>query len=198
MNYYVEYWDCNNEERNNEVINVINSNINSNLFSKIFVYSKNKEPRINSEIINSDRITYQFIFDNSEDGINILANSDILFNETIKLVKNISDTDFYALTRYECNNMVHKYDDPYKGSDSQDVWIWKNKCKIKNANFYLGLPGCDNKIAYYAKIHNYDVKNPALSIKTYHEHRSNVRDGSSCDLSKRLPPPYALIPVGSL
>jgi len=198
MNYYVEYWDCGNEERNTEVIDCINTNIKSNFFKNIFIFSEKEEKRLLKQTIKSSRITYQYIFDNAVDGINIFCNSDMEFDETIKLAENINENEFYALTRYEDNMMLHKNDDPYKGYDSQDVWIWKDRCKIKNANFYLGLPGCDNKIAYYAELYGYNVKNPSLSIKTYHKHITNIRDGSSADLSKRLPPPYKLVPITEL
>lgn len=198
MNYYVEYWDCGNEERNLEVINCINKNIKSNLFKNIFIFSEKEENRLLNKVIKANRITYQYIFDNSIDGVNIFCNSDMEFDETIKLAENIKENDFYALTRYEHDMMLHKNKDPYKGYDSQDVWIWKDKCKIKNANFYLGLPGCDNKIAFCAEEYGYNVKNPSLSIKTYHKHVSNVRDGTSSDLSKRLPPPYKLVPITSI
>lgn len=198
MNYYVEYWDCGNEERNTEVIDCINKNIKSNFFKNIFIFSEKEEKRLLKQTIQSKRITYQYIFDNAIDGINVFCNSDMEFDETIKLAENIKEDEFYALTRYENDLMLHKNDDPYRGYDSQDVWIWKDRCKIKNANFYLGLPGCDNKIAYFAEAYGYNVKNPSLSIKTYHKHVTNIRDGSSADLSKRLPPPYKLVPIMEL
>jgi hypothetical protein len=198
MNYYVEYWDCGNDQRNTEVIDCINNNINSKLFDNIFIFSSSHEPRINHDVILTNRITYQFIFDNAQTGVNVLANSDILFNETIKLAEIIKENEFYGITRYEEDGNRHKHDDPYHGYDSQDVWVWKDKCKIKDANFFLGVPGCDNKIAYHANLYGYSVKNPALSIKTYHKHTTNVRDGTSSNLSHRLPPPYALISIESI
>ena len=198
MNYYTEYWDCGNEDRNFEVITCINKNITSNLFDKIFIFSENKEERLLETPIITSRITYQYVFDNCIEGINVFCNSDIEFNETINLAENIKNDEFYALTRYEDNMKLHKFDDPYEGQDSQDVWIWKDACKIKNANFTLGLPGCDNKIAYFAVMNMYKLKNPSLSIKTYHKHLTNIRDGSSSDLSKRLPPPYTLVPVSKI
>ena len=33
MNYYTEYWDCGNKNRNFEVITCINKNIKSNFFN---------------------------------------------------------------------------------------------------------------------------------------------------------------------
>ena len=198
MNYYTEYWDSGDEKRNSEVISCINKNINSGFFKNIFIYSKNIEERINAKTIPLDRITYQFIFDNNIDGINILANSDIEFDETIKLAENIKEEEFYCLTRYEDNGLLHKHNDPYLGSDSQDVWIWKNKSKIQESNFFLGVPGCDNKIAYIAEINGYRVKNPSIDIKTYHRHKTDLRPGSSSNTKIRLMPPYRLVPVSKL
>lgn len=198
MNYYVEYWDCGNEDRNTEVINCINNNIRSNLFDNIFIFSSKNEPRINSNIILRDRITYQFIFDFAKDGINILSNSDIEFDESIIEANKINHKEFYALTRYESDGKLHKHDDPYMGYDSQDSWIWKDKCTIIDANFFLGLPGCDNKIAYIAHKNGYHVRNPANTIKTYHKHKTNIRDGTSSNLKHRLSPPYSLVKIESL
>ncbi len=198
INYYTEYWDSGNQDRNLEVIECINKNIKSNLFDNIFIFSEKNEKRLLKETIKTSRVTYQYIFDNSTEGFNVFCNSDIEFDETILLVKNIKENEFYALTRYENNMMLHKYDDPYEGQDSQDVWIWKDKCKIKDADFHLGLPGCDNKIAYHAERSGYIVTNPALSIKTYHRHLTNIRQGTSSDLSKRLPPPYKLVRIGTI
>jgi len=198
INYYAEYWKSSDDVRNLEVINCINKNIKSNLFNNIFIFSETAEDRIESPVHISSRITYQNIFDMNNDGINVLANADIEFDDTLKLAINIKNNEFYAITRYENNGLLHKYDDPYRGSDSQDVWIWKDPCKIKNANFNLGLPGCDNKIAYYAQQHNYILKNPALSIKTIHRHVTHSRPGSSSNLSKRLMPPYTLIEVSTI
>ena len=198
MNYYTEYWASDNLIRNKEVIDCINKNIESKLFNNVFVFSEKKENSINTDIILSERITYQRIFDNSIEGINIFANSDIEFDETINLALNIQDNEFYALTRYESDGKLHKHDDPYRGFDSQDTWIWKNDSKIKNANFYLGIPGCDNKIAYYAELYGYIVKNPALSIKTHHKHISDIRNGTSSNLKYRLSPPYKIVPIESI
>lgn len=201
FNYYVEYWDCGNEDRNLEVINCINSNIDSGFFNNIFVFSSTMEDKIKCNIVIAPRITYQFIFETSNgihstlggEHINVLANSDILFDSSIKQCSTISSEDFLCLTRYESNGMLHKYNDPYKGSDSQDVWVWKNNCKIKNANYNLGIPGCDNKIAYDAALAGYNVKNPSMTIKTYHKHQTNNREGTSGSVKYRLDPPYKLV-----
>lgn len=198
LNYFTEYWESPNKTRNLEVIDCINKNIQLNIFDSIIIFSSKQEPRIKTNIHISDRVTYQNVFNMSMTGINVLCNADISFDESIKLVDDMDEDEFYALTRYEDDGKLHKHNDPYRGWDSQDVWIWKNRCKITNSNFYIGIPGCDNKIAYDAEQSGYRIKNPSLSIMCKHNHKTNIRPGSSCDLSQRLPPPYRLVPICSI
>ena len=200
MNYFVEDWDSRDNERNEEVIYAINSNITSGFFDTIHILSSSKEPRIKHELIPCDRVSYETVFNMSLPGVNILANSDIRFDKTILKAKDITYREFWALTRYELDGTRHKHDDPYKGSDSQDVWIWKDECKIENASFNLGVAGCDNRIAAEAFLAGYDVLNPAESITTWHHHTTGTRTGSSnYNVTKvRIPQPYKLIEVGSL
>lgn len=204
-NLYLIYWSSPEKARNKEVLDTIKQNIQSGFFTNIYIFTdENSQKDLsflaeNIVIVQRPLTTYQDIFDysnkicSSSECLNILANSDILFNNSIFYAKNITDNDFYCLTRYEKNGILHKHDDPYRGSDSQDVWIWKNKCKIQNANFSLGFIGCDNKIAYFAYDSGYNVKNPSLTIKTHHKHEVNVRPGTSSDGKLRLDPPYKLI-----
>jgi hypothetical protein len=63
------------------------------------------------------------------------------------------------------------------------------KTRIKNCDFYLGILGCDNRVAYEAKKAGYRVTNPAYKYRAYHNHRSGVRTHRG----KRLPKPYKLI-----
>ena len=200
LNYFVEYWDSGDDDRNKEVIDAINKNIESNLFDTVTVFSSNQEPKIKCDITPCDRISYQMVFDIAPSGVNILANSDISFDKTILKARDITYREFWALTRYEMDGTRHKHDDPYRGSDSQDVWIWKDKCLIKNATFNLGVAGCDNRIAAEAHLAGYDVLNPAESITTWHHHTTGLRPGSSnYNVTKvKIPQPYKLIEVGSL
>jgi len=52
--------------------------------------------------------------------------------------------------------------------DSQDAWIFKapitNETIIDLANFFLGIPRCDNRIAEIFHSSGYRVINPAYSI----------------------------------
>ena len=50
-------------------------------------------------------------------------------------------------------------------TDSQDAWIFQTPMDtsvIKESNFYLGIPRCDNRIAYILFNNNYTVINPGF------------------------------------
>lgn len=196
INLHTIFWDSKNDERNNEIIDSFNKNISLNIFDKIFIYLEQDTDKLN-HIKNSKikiihlytRPTYQLIFDTSNiltnsDEINILSNSDIIFDKTIKLCKTIKNNYFYCITRYELDNKLFwnpKEDDNISKefTYSQDTWIWLGECKIKHSNFNLGIPGCDNKIAFDAFTVGYKLLNPCYDIKTYHNHKSDIRNGSS-------------------
>jgi hypothetical protein len=198
INYYTEYWESPDLDRNIEVINCINKNINSGFFDNFYIFSEKNEPRINCSLILGERKTYQEIFDKSIDGINVLACSDIEFDHSIKLAENINLFDFYALTKYENDGFLHKHYTKNSYSDSQDVWIWKNKSLIKNANFYIGTIAADNALAYIAEMSGYMVTNPCISIKVHHKHDIASRLGSSADESTRLKLPYKILQITEL
>lgn len=112
------------------------------------------------------------------DDINIIANSDIYFKELPSGPKN---NQSFALTRYEGDIFLNR-------ADSQDTWIFTGEIKIPNyCDFWMGTPGCDNRIAKELLLVGYDVINPSLTIKTYHLH-SEPTDHSKA--VKRVQQPY--------
>lgn len=159
----------------------LNYNVANPYISKIILYTNEVDtPRIKSpkiEIIrNNIRPTYQTFFDKScevpNDSIWILANSDITIeHEDLIHIHSINmDQKFLCLNRHEADGKI--FNVPY----SQDVWIWKGHCPIKDADMKLGVPGCDNKIAYLALMAGLMPRNPSLQIKCYHYHSMNDRN----------------------
>lgn len=124
--------------------------------------------------------------------VNIIANGDIMFDESIHKSMSIDKRSMYALSRHEMGGQIG-------GADSQDVWIFRGKIndalRKSNISFSLGHPGCDNRIAWEAKQAGYTVSNPSLSIKVWHYHCSLVRTYTQADT---VPPPYHLINPSSL
>lgn len=203
-NLFITYWSSPDIIRNKEVLDTIEKNIQLNVFDTITIFTESESKRDiknikDVEMVVDSRRTYQDIFNysnlffNDDENINILANSDIEFNDTIKLLNNIDKNDFIALTRYnrETNDleMSHLND----VSDTQDVWIWKGPIILTDCNFYLGVPGCDNKIAFKAFNAGYDVRNPSKTVVTYHNHLSNSRPGTSTVSCMRVERPYCYL-----
>lgn len=73
--------------------------------------------------------------------INVIANTDIFFDETIKQARKIGDREAFALTRWDFKGN-NKFDF-FNRQDSQDVWIIKGgPRKELKAAFQMGKPGC--------------------------------------------------------
>ena len=122
------------------------------------------------------RLTYELAFNYSnnwpEPGIWILSNADIYFDDSLSHVRNAKlDNVVFALTRHDVQTdgtlkMVH----PAFAHGSQDAWIFKTPISLVKlfANFYLGIPGCDNRIAHEFINAGYKVLNPSKMIIICH------------------------------
>jgi hypothetical protein len=177
INLFVEYFK--HPERQAEIDEALDKNRALDFGGAYYVFHSN-----------GPRTTFQerFTFANSvtgEDDINILMNADIILTESFREI-NPSANDFYCISRWEPGA---KHPFRHERGDSQDVWVWRGKTRIKNCDFYFGILGCDNKVAYEAKKAGYRVTNPAYKYRAYHNHRSGVRTHRG----KRLPKPYKLI-----
>ncbi len=188
INLFVGYYLDKNKERQTEINTCLYENINNELIGHIYILVE--KPDSKEKILKHDKITkcvvnkrptYDDFFAHvdaytDEEDINIISNSDMYFDKTIKLVEDMNmDNKCLALTRWDLRHgnqpLFHNV------SCSQDVWIVQGK--VKNGiwgNFFMGIPGCDNRIAYELKKAGYDVINPSHSIKTYHLHITGVRN----------------------
>lgn len=139
------------------------------------------------------RPTYNAVFDliNSVTGDNdwnVLINSDIYVDETIKLLEKYNSNDFIALARWDVDNGGNAKH--YNTWDSQDTWCFKGTARKMDADFFQGVAGCDNAIAERAHRARYNVLNPSKTIKTYHLHNSGIRNYNP---SAKVPQPYKMI-----
>ena len=165
------YWRLENENRNKELERC--EQINATIFEKV------TNPNI--------RATYLDLFNLCKDDcINVIANSDIYFDQTIHLAQKIKEWQCYAITRRE-GDIIHP-----KGHWSQDVWIFSGKPKNLqvDTDFHLGIPGCDNRIAYLINKAGYHVMNPVFSIHCFHLHKTQFRTYTK--KTKKIEPPYYL------
>lgn len=225
-NLFIEYWNSSSRIRNSEIKNCILKNYKLNLFDNIFIATEHHaiEKFFNNYknikiIKRNTRCTFyhaayflnEFITNNKlipENVSNIISNSDIEFTDSITLVDNMSNDEFYGLTRYEPESeeddievwLKHKSYASGNGRDSQDCWIYKGIYKNLNKEHKVpfGVPGCDNKIAYLAKKDNYKLLNPCYDIRILHNHKTNYRAGSSSNTEDRITDGYVPIDPCSL
>lgn len=173
----------------NKLIDLLTENVYHSL-EKVMIKVYSKIPTYN------DWFTFTQKY-STEDTINCIANSDICFDDlSLKKLKDYpkQKNDCFALTRWDIVS-IDKIKDSvfFDRTDSQDIWIRKGTFKnIEGADFTLGIAGCDNKIAHLLN-KTYNLKNPSLSIKTYHLHNTNVRNYINFSHVERLPPPYFTI-----
>jgi hypothetical protein len=197
-NLFVEYVKTNNEYRQSEFDFCIKHNILSGLFDHIFVITNHELPVFSTKVTKifpyGDRTNYQNIFNMLEasknNDINIIANGDIYFDDTIKLVDSVMTEDialgisrtyppddYYFVNGFHCDGKA--------AVESNDVWIWKGKCKVKNADFPIGYYACDGRIMQCFVEAEYRVYNPANDVKVWHNHK--YRSGSNPPV---VPGPY--------
>jgi hypothetical protein len=160
-NLFVEHINTTDTFRQNEYNECLKINNQLNYFDNIYIIkSKNVSIPFQSnkfKIIEQkeNRTTYQFIFDLQEaqnlNDINVLANSDIFFDDTIGLIDDkINEEIAIGLSRwYLPNDIMYLkpgfHIDGKAAPESNDVWIWKGKCKVNNGNFPIGYYACDGR-----------------------------------------------------
>lgn len=165
------------------------------------------------QMVIGERLTFnrafQYANDYDPDGesIWILANADIWFDETLSaLADSVLYKVVFALTRHEIQKdgslaMMA----PEFAHGSQDAWVFKTPLpvNIMYASFFLGIPGCDNRIAYEFIKAGYKVINPSLVIVIHHLDLSrnlniynrdeiyiSTMNTDSNNIRKIAPPPY--------
>jgi len=127
-----------------------------------------------------------------EEAVVAVANSDIYFDETIRLChERLGENDCYALTRWDIQE--NKEIIFYNHIDSQDAWIFRGEIKPGFYDFEMGRLGCDNRLACELKKAGYNVTNPSKSIKANHLHLEKRTLNGNHDKTKTIPPPYEYV-----
>ena len=188
INLFTTYYNPKNIKREKEFNLCLLNNCNHESISKIYLLSQiNKINTLNHEKIKmieiSERPKFNDFFKlinriSNENDINIIANTDIYFDDSLRLLKNIKlYNTCFALTRWDVwgdgRARLTELD------DSQDCWIFKGKINHIIGNYSFGVPGCDNRLAHEITEAGYSLSNPSISIKTHHLHISSYRPNSS-------------------
>jgi len=207
----IDYYIPSMKERQEELDFCYTDNINNENFDKVHVFCQDTPPSTNDRTIliyPNKRNTYFDYFEYAssnipKDDIIVLANSDMYFDDSISKITQFDlDTHVLTLTRWSSNGgedgnrLVDGKIVLYRNhAQSQDVWIWKNPLKNltpQHASFKMGLPGCDNKIAYSFLQMGYKPINPCYEIITYHNHQTGNASRTYTP-ADRLSPPYHFV-----
>jgi len=125
--------------------------------------------------------------------VHAIANSDIEFDATAELLKDIKPNEWYSLGRWDAlaDGLVRLWN----VNCGQDVWVFRGPARRMSLDFPFGFPGCDNRLAAETQRAGYVVRNPAKTIKVLHRHASAVRHWPATEArlgscAGRVSPPY--------
>lgn len=104
----------------------------------------------------------------------IIANADISFDNTLAYLNG-----FNLVGRLLC---LSRWDMQPDGSAvffehpaSQDAWIFHSPIRTFACDFPLGVPGCDNRLAWEADNAGLLLSNPSRTVRAQHLHLTQVR-----------------------
>lgn len=211
-NLFVNYYIDANADRQKELVQCVIENVKN--FDNVIVIADTQEDFNNIQslikdkmlqpVITGKRATYMDYFDlisvcNAPNNINVIANLDIVIpKETLEKSIPYFQTEnkrVLALTRWDMK--ADGSVEFFNRADSQDVWMFNGPVeKGVDADFLLGHPGCDNALANRLEVAGYEVLNPSLSLKIYHQHLVNVHTylnakGEQKEIGIR--PPYKIL-----
>jgi len=192
---FINYFNCTQPERQREYDIALIHNLENPHIDEVYLLGKDLPPadRKITRIPLEGRPTYRQFFEEinfnvGDDDISIVSNSDIFFDDTLTLVRQMNPHDCYALSRWDESKIVQVF------GDSQDCWIFRGLIKPVNyCDFPLGMLGCDNRIAHELMAAGYHVTNPCHSIRTHHVHQSGIRQDPERRPDNTVPGPYHIV-----
>jgi hypothetical protein len=118
--------------------------------------------------------------------INVVANSDIIFDATLSLLLPLDlDGVCLALARWDHDHEGNPA--VTVGDDAQDVWIFQGKVKpVKDVDYPMGITGCDWRLAWELTQAGYRLVNPCYNVRAQHHHTSGVRSNGLMIRAPRL------------
>jgi len=105
-----------------------------------------------------------------------ITNADIYFDES--LPESIPFGYAFCLTRWKPDIDLDRPDIIPEFSNvpvSFDTYIFRPKIYVQDIDFYMGVPGCDNRFAHQLHASGLLVVNPSKIIRSFHVHASELR-----------------------
>jgi hypothetical protein len=184
-------------ERNYEIIECLWKNANNEYIDRIIllnerIYSEEELGVSNNKVeqINiGRRLQFSDIFKYVEklnlEGYIVTCNADIFLDKSLQNIKYTGIHDektVYSQLRFEyTDKTLSKCKIFGPRCDSQDTWIFHSNCNIPKkfrSQFKIkyGIRNCDLKLNYLFNLLDFKIINDPYFIKTYHYHKSNIRD----------------------
>jgi hypothetical protein len=202
--WVTQFYTTEKKRRVRELKKCLEINTASRLIDKIILLNERVEDFVGNdkieEIVIRKRLTYEEVLKRigefPDDVIVAFANADICIDDmSWKNLWSLNlENKFLALLRYDVPDSEDIRDAKLWGPrpDSQDTWVVRavdvksrGEEILKNMDFKFGHMGCDNAIALEMFRHKFLVVNPALSLRTWHFHSSEVRNYNDKDILER-------------
>src|SRR5215211_7311553 len=123
------------------------------------------------------RVTFRFLFDYANENLKgqpvIVANADIFFHESLRRLHGYDlNSKLLCLSRWDvqANGSTVLFEHP----SSQDAWIFRAPIPEMNCDFHMGLPACDNRLAWEAEQAGLQVSNPGRTLHANHLHVTGI------------------------
>jgi len=187
---FLPYYTPKEDQRAAELRHCLQRNLETGLFARIVLLQDDDSPLPFSDsrlsvIRLAQRPTYRDWVEASRrlcpGRISLLANSDIHFDGSVALLREIFAADpqaFVALSRFDRQgDALVPHPNPHW---SQDTWAFRpdagdDRMHDAMLDVPLGVPRCDNKIAYVFAVRGYKVYNPFPFVRSVHVHETNLR-----------------------
>jgi hypothetical protein len=194
---YVNHWTPGDARRRREIDECLRHNLGCQSIDRIVLLAQSTRehrsavPR--SEKLNwvelpsgLDRPDFQHFFETvnrwtiTPYDLNIVANSDVFFDESSKL-EQLRRLDLEnACLSISRREWVAGQEREMAGSNSRDVWIFQGKIRpLGWSNFPPGVYCCDWRLDWELYHCDYYVCNPCHTIRVYHLHDSGIRNNGS-------------------
>lgn len=186
---YTPYFSAAEAARQAELDECLRRNVNNHALTKIvLLVDDDAMPPLASDRIQivklSARPTYldwvRITRSQGQRHLSLLANTDIYFDDSVAKLREVlaAPETFVALSRYDrIEGRLEQHPNP---EWSQDTWAFDTASEISEAhattlNFPLGVPRCDNKVAYLFAVRGWRVCNPVRFINSVHVHETQLR-----------------------
>lgn len=189
ISVFFPYYQCGDEGRQKEIDLCLSQNADNQHIDKLIVVIDDgcavPFTAANMEVLHvNKRMTYKYWIELTQQycsfGISILCNSDIYFDSSVAKLSEVlkEPKSFLALSRWELlKGETEKHPNPHW---SQDTWAMNVGEKFSDSfmhllDFPMGVPRCDNKVAYLFAVQGWTVHNPVDFVKSIHAHETQVR-----------------------